>query len=247
MMAQLPFREFHILEILHGYEERDLPMDLWISLYFRAHTAIGSKDRAFIADTLYGLIRWLGTIDYFIGDDYSWERRLEFFLESDFQKIYADETLPLHVRVSFPPELFDTVAANFGPEEALELCYVSNFAAPTTVRVNTLKISRDALLARWQEQFSVSPTLHSSVGITFHKKINFFGLPEFKEGLFEVQDEASQMVANLLKAKPGDLVLDYCSGSGGKTLAFAHHLEGKGQIFLHDIRKGVLIEAQKRL
>jgi 16S rRNA C967 or C1407 C5-methylase (RsmB/RsmF family) len=72
-------------------------------------------------------------------------------------------------------------------------------------------------------------------------------MEEFKNGLFEVQDEASQLVSFLLDAKPGQQVLDFCSGSGGKTLGFAHKLSARGQIYLHDIRDYVLGEAKKRL
>jgi 16S rRNA (cytosine967-C5)-methyltransferase len=66
-------------------------------------------------------------------------------------------------------------------------------------------------------------------------------MQEFKYGHFEVQDEASQLLAMRVDARPGDLVLDYCGGSGGKTLAFAPFMHNKGQIYLHDIRKSVLI------
>ena len=62
-----------------------------------------------------------------------------------------------------------------------------------------------------------------------------------------MQDEASQQVAALVQAKPGDHVLDYCSGSGGKALAFAPAMDGKGQIYLHDIRAHILQEAKRRL
>jgi 16S rRNA (cytosine967-C5)-methyltransferase len=70
---------------------------------------------------------------------------------------------------------------------------------------------------------------------------------EYKNGLFEVQDEASQLLAMRVDAKPEDIVLDYCGGSGGKTLAFAPFMHNKGQIFLHDIRKSVLVQAKQRL
>lgn len=66
-------------------------------------------------------------------------------------------------------------------------------------------------------------------------------MAEFKKGYFEVQDEASQLLAMRIDAKPGDIVLDYCGGAAGKTLAFAPFMHNKGQIYLHDIRKGVLL------
>jgi len=72
-------------------------------------------------------------------------------------------------------------------------------------------------------------------------------LPEFKAGFFEIQDEGSQLIANHVTASPGDHILDYCAGSGGKTLAFAPKMKNKGQIYLYDIRPYTLIEAKKRL
>lgn len=103
------------------------------------------------------------------------------------------------------------------------------------------------MLSLWKGKYEVSPCQLAPHGIVFHKKINFFNLPEFKEGLFEVQDEGSQLVADLCRVEPGEQVLDYCSGSGGKTLAFAYRMQQKGQIFLHDIRDHILAEAKKRL
>ncbi|KAL8450430.1 hypothetical protein Emed_002518 [Eimeria media] len=60
-------------------------------------------------------------------------------------------------------------------------------------------------------------------------------MPEFQRGYFEIQDEASQLAALKVAAKPGDKVLDYCAGSGGKTLAFGPRMENKGKIYLHDV------------
>lgn len=115
------------------------------------------------------------------------------------------------------------------------------------MRVNLLKTDRETLLSQWSEKYQISACSRSSTGIVFHKKINFFELPEFRQGLFEVQDEGSQLISELMQVEPGQQVLDYCSGSGGKTLAFAPKMEKRGQIFLHDIRKKILLEAKKRL
>lgn len=222
-------------------------MDRWIHLYFRSHPALGSKDRAFIAETTYTLLRWKGLIDHLCKDGISWEER--YALLDDFvpEHLLANETIPLHIRVSFPEELFALLSHHYGTEKAVELCLASNSAAPTTVRTNTMKISRDDLLSLWKERFSVSPTILAPEGIIFADRMNFFQLPEFKQGLFEVQDEGSQLVAAQVKVQPGDLVLDFCAGAGGKTLAFAPQLEGKGQIYLHDVRSHALQEAKQRL
>ena len=242
------FREHHLFQLLEEYDRQHFPLDLFISLYFRRNKALGSKDRGFVAEAVYALIRWRGLLDYFsLKTPPTWESRFEALSKIDVRKIQEQEDIPLHVRLSFPKILFDLIVSTHGLDQAVDICLASNFPAPTTVRVNLLKISRDDLLAKWQGIYDVIPTSISPFGITFRRKINFFDLPEFKEGFFEVQDEGSQLLAGLVEAKPGEWVLDYCAGSGGKTLAFAPVMEKKGQIFLHDIRPQALLESRKRL
>lgn len=244
--SKIPFREHHLFDLLEGYSSQSHPIALYVSEYFRSHPALGSKDRAFIAENIYALIRWQGLLGYLSGSS-SWQDWFKTLQTIDLEEIQKSEEIPLAFRVSFPQVLFDLFVKDYGIERGCELCLISNSPAPTTVRVNPLKISREDLLERWRTLYEVSPTPHSSLGITFHKKINFFQLPEFKEGFFEVQDEGSQLLAELVKVKPGEQVLDYCAGSGGKTLAFAPKMEGKGQIYVHDIRPFALQEARTRL
>lgn len=243
-MSKRPFREHHLLELLYAYDQQTLPMDRYISIYFKSHPALGSKDRGEIAETIYGMVRWLGLLEHLGGN--TWEKRLDLYRQG-LTSATEDVSIPLHVRVSFPEDLFNRISNNYGEERAKEICLESNRSAPTTVRANVQKISREDLLKKWEGQWEVSPCQIAPHGIVFHKKTNFFVLPEFKEGLFEVQDEGSQLLAYLVAAKPGQSVMDYCSGSGGKTLAFGPQMENKGQIYLHDIRDYILDEAKKRL
>ncbi len=243
-----PFREHHLRAIFASYDKQNLPLDLFLKNYFKSNKAIGSHDRKFLAETIYGMIRWMGLLDYQLNEHTSWERRSALFATIKNPLDFVQDTsIPLHHRLSFPLPYFETLVERLGEEKTQEFCLESNFPAPTTVRANLLKTSRDALLQLWQPQYPVSPCLHSPSGIVFDKRINLFGLDEFAKGFFEVQDEASQLVAGLVQAKPGELVLDYCSGSGGKTLAFAPPMQNKGQIYLHDIRNASLLEAKKRL
>lgn len=248
MKNLIPFREFHLLQLLDSFSEQTLPIDLFVSHYFREHKALGSNDRAYIAETLYSLIRWQGLLDHLCDGSNSWEKRFAMHQQIDLQAIRQDTTIPLHTRLSFPKELFDLFVNSHGEEKAAELCLASNEPAPTAIRINPLKTTRDDLMKKWTaDQYEVSACLHSEYGIVFHKKINFFNLNEFKEGLFEVQDEGSQLLSQLIQLQPKQHVMDFCSGSGGKTLAFAHQLNGTGQIYLHDIRPRILLEARKRL
>lgn len=245
-MSRLPFRTHHLLLFLQEWEGKGLPLDLAFNDYLRRHPAIGSTDRREIGDALFGMVRWKLLIDSQIEGEPTWELRYAVWQKLKPLEFRGREELPLHVRSSFPQELFDLWVDRFGIERAVAFAYCTNEAAPLTVRINPQKTTRDALLARWAD-WNVKPTEQSALGIRFAERRHLFHLPEYKEGLFEVQDEASQLVAALVQADPGDQLLDYCAGSGGKALASAHRLEGRGQLYLHDVRRAPLLEARRRL
>lgn len=246
-MSKLPFREHHLLTFFEAYEQQAIPLDLALNHYFRAHKSLGSKDRAYLAETIYALVRWRSLLDELGSKPTSWETRIAVWKEGNLEAARSRSDIPQHVRVSFPKNLFDRMVASHGLEKACQLCLASNAPAPTTVRANALKTSREALLEQWKSRYAVVPCAQAPCGITFLKKLNFFELPEFKQGLFEVQDEGSQLLAGLVAAQPGQWVMDYCAGSGGKTLAFAPAMQNRGQIYLHDIRAHALAECRKRL
>ncbi len=243
---KLPFREYHLIEILNQFDYQPLPIDLFLSQYFRTHKSIGAKDRQVIAESAYGLMRWKNLLEYATGSK-DWQKLLALYKSEAFTDCQNDSSLPLFIRNAFPKDLFDLLVNSHGQEKACTICQNSNQQAPTHVRINPLKTTREALLKKWATCYEVEPTASAPYSITFLKKVNFFAQEDFKQGYFEVQDANSQLLADLIEAKPGEQVLDYCSGSGGKTLAFAHKLEGKGQIFLHDIRPLILQMARKRL
>jgi len=192
------------------------------------------------------MTRWKTLIEYLCQTDDTLDK-LSTFRKMDLQQVQEDPSIPEPIRFGVNNYLYRRFKEIFGPEQTRKLCHTLNTQAPTTVRVNLLKTTREALFASWENQFEMTLCEKAPAGIRFKKRTPLFALPEFKLGLFEVQDEGSQCMAALVKAKPGDHVLDYCSGSGGKTLAFAPAMEGKGQIYLNDNRPWVLLEAKKRL
>ncbi len=122
-----------------------------------------------------------------------------------------------------------------------------NRRAPLTVRVNTLKTTREALAASLLEaQIPTSPCRWADTGLKLLGHTNVFGLPQFTEGLLEVQDEASQLAAMLTAPPPGSVVLDACAGAGGKTLALAAIMHNKGRLIALDVSSGKLHELTKR-
>jgi 16S rRNA (cytosine(967)-C(5))-methyltransferase len=246
----IPFREYHLFHILQEYDSQNKPLDALLSTYFRKNTSIGSKDRRYIADTFYALMRWRGLIDYLIQEKgpITWEKRLAIYKDQFIpQKYENDSSIPLHIRVSFPKNYFDKVKNAVGEEKCIAFCTTSNSVAPLTIRVNQRKTTREGLLNILKDKYPAYPCPYSPNGISFQKRINLYEIPEFKAGYFEIQDEGSQLVISLLEPKKGDSILDFCAGAGGKTLAIAPLLEETGQIYLHDIRGWILQEAKKRL
>lgn len=241
-----PFRKNHIINILTRYENSQSALDLFLHQYFKSNHAIGSNDRKEIAETVYSYIRWKGLIDFF-NKQGQIAQKVEWLLNHDPFSYRNEPTIPDHIKVSFPKEYFEAIEESLGRDKAIEFCLASNSKAPIYIRANPLKISRDELLFRLSDRFHVTACEKSPLGLEVHGKALLFQTPEFQDGFFEMQDEASQVAACMMEAKPKDAILDFCCGAGGKTLAFAFKLEKQGQIYIHDIRENALLEAKKRL
>lgn len=238
------FRETHLFAFLNRLEQDTLPLDAALSNYLRAHKSIGAHDRRFLGDTVYSMIRWKSALDALAGPNASWEQRYLIWQSPHFSDRL--KTLPSSLQCGASPWLYEECVKAYGEERAFSLLSSLNEPAPLTIRVNLLKISREDLLSSFSRRFRVSPCEQSKAGIRFEEKTPLTALPEFKKGFFEIQDEGSQLLADLVRPLPGEQLLDFCSGSGGKSLAIAPCMQGKGQIYLHDIRPYILIEARRR-
>ena len=108
--------------------------------------------------------------------------------------------------------------------------------APLDLRVNLARASRDEVLARLTDHgIEAQPTPHSPAGLRLTGKPAVNRLPLFRDGLIEVQDEGSQLLAWLLAPRRGEMIADYCAGAGGKTLAAAMLMRGTGRVYAMDI------------
>lgn len=243
------YRKDHIIKLMTSFTYES-PLDLFLRHYFLNNKSIGSHDRKFIADTVYDLIRHNGYLDYRCKQSKSWHAKLSIYSEDSFVKDLRSAELPSHIKYSFPLELVEILQNLYG-KKLDPLLDSLNQRAPLTLRVNTLKTTAPQLLHKLKDQdkIGVRKCSLSPVGIQLisASHINLFGLKDFQKGHFEVQDEASQLTALHTKAQPGDQVLDYCAGSGGKSLAIACMMENSGQLYLHDIRPAILSIAKKRL
>lgn len=192
-------------------------------------------------------MRYKRLIDHLLPKMPSWADRLDLFSTRDLASLQAECRGDISLSQSIPPPLFALLRETFGPHQLREQCRLINTPAPIALRANLLKTSRDKLISQLPVQFQARPSHFAPAGVIIQSRAALFSLPQFQRGWFEVQDEGSQLIAEKLPVKPGDWVIDYCAGSGGKSLALAPRLLGKGQLFLGDVRARALQEAKLRL
>jgi 16S rRNA (cytosine967-C5)-methyltransferase len=151
------------------------------------------------------------------------------------------------VRLSYPSWMLETFRNDLGVEGGTALADAMNVRAPMALRVNTTRISREALQARLAEEHVIAkPTTLAPAGLVLETRVNAFALTAFQEGLFEVMDEGSQVVAELVAPPPGGRVVDACAGAGGKTLAIGASMDGKGRLLALDTDGKKLEELRRR-
>ena len=164
-----------------------------------------------------------------------WQWALELVAGPEPLGVPEDPLDALAAETSLPRWLAKLWSEQLGAAETRALAAALNQRAPLTVRANLLKSSRDELLAILRTEGSrVEPTRFSPWGVTFTGRTNVFALRAFKAGLFEVQDEGSQLVALACEARPGQVVVDACAGAGGKALALASEMHNKGRLVACD-------------
>ena len=151
------------------------------------------------------------------------------------------------VKGEFPEWLTPSLEALFSASLEAEMAALLE-AAPVDLRVNTLKITRDEIrTVLAAEGLHAELTPLSPVGLRLAARTQLTTQEAFKSGLIEVQDEGSQLAALLLGARPGEAVVDYCAGAGGKTLAIAAQMGNKGRLAALDIDKRRSERAAERL
>jgi len=228
------------------------PADETLSRYFRAHRGLGQSERAFIAETVFAVLRRKRSLEAAAGSDqprllvaaalvrvlgYSGRALAGLFDDELIARLRAakTESFPPAVRAELPDWLWLRLVAAHGETEAMHLAQALANPAPLDVRVNLARASRDEVLAQLQASgLEPRATPYSPAGIRLAGKppINRHAL--FKEGLVEVQDEGSQLIAWLLAPRRGEMIADYCAGAGGKTLAAAALMRGTGRIYAFD-------------
>ncbi len=155
--------------------------------------------------------------------------------------------MPEAVKFEIPDWLLPRLRAQFGPALAAEMAAMEG-QAPLDLRVNILKTTRDAAIAALaREGLAAQPTRFSPWGLRLAGRQSITQGPAFRDGLVEIQDEGSQLIALIVDAQPGMRVVDFCAGAGGKTLGIAMTMQNKGHIVACDVSAPRLEGAVKRL
>ncbi|MBB6255012.1 RsmB/NOP family class I SAM-dependent RNA methyltransferase [Nitrospirillum iridis] len=153
---------------------------------------------------------------------------------------------PDAVRAEVPDWAADTLRQALGDRFVPEMQAMLT-AAPMDLRVNPVKGTREqALAALAKAGVTAEPTRISALGIRVRNRFPIATLKAFQDGLLEIQDEGSQLVAFATNPQPGQQVVDFCAGAGGKTLAIAAMMANKGRVVACDVLDGRLKRAQER-
>lgn len=274
-------RQQAAIEILSSLETQRRPAADAVKDWMLSHRFAGSKDRAEIGDIVFGALRWKQSSAWRMGADtpraWVWGALRWGFgwgAEEIEQSCYDDphapappteaertalagatlDGAPAHVTGDYPEWLDASLVRAFGEARAEEGAALAA-PAPLDLRANTLKTTRDKLIAalaespKLKEAPAPAPYAPDGVRIPWTQGRTFPWASEqsFVKGWFEVQDEGSQLAALLAGAVPGMQVADVCAGGGGKTLALAALMQNKGQIFAHDVDGRRLAPLKERL
>jgi len=246
------------------FEERRYA-DKVIEKVLKQNPRWGSRDRRFIAETTYDIVRW-----------YRWYRAISDAEEADYWKLLGvwcvlngvalppwpefkrlsshdiqerrrNPAFERKVRESIPDWLDDLGRTELGEERWSEELRALNKEASVVLRANTLKTTSVALRDRLAAEGIITRSLPEFAdAIVLETRQNIFSSAAFKQGLFEVQDAGSQLIAPYLRVEPGMRVIDACAGAGGKTLHLAALMKNKGRIIAMDTETWKLDELHKR-
>jgi 16S rRNA (cytosine967-C5)-methyltransferase len=244
------------------------PADAILSAFFRDHPKIGQHDRATVADSVYAAIKhrrllervaatgsprrlllatWAGLFranlreldPWLRGDEAEWIARIK----SD-----AQAAQPFEIECELPDWVIERLRKRFEAVELLELAKALLQTAPLDLRVNTVKISREAAIERLASAgWRATPTPYSPEGLRLEGKPAVNRGELFLEGCVEIQDEGSQLLCHLVAPKRGEMVVDFCAGAGGKTLSLGALMRSTGRLYAFDISPKRLAALRPRL
>jgi len=229
----------------------------------------GSRDRKFVAETTYEIVRWKRLYAEIadIKENYSRENLWRMFAVwatlrgielPDWNQLAGTPTRRIKgrfdelskirkIKESIPDWLDDLGVKELGEAVWTKEINALNKQADVILRTNTLKTTKDKLQELLSKLDIETETINGyASALRLKQRANIFKNDAFKSGMFEVQDASSQLVSELLDVKPGMKVVDTCAGAGGKSLHLAALMENKGQLISLDIYEGKLRELKRR-
>jgi 16S rRNA (cytosine967-C5)-methyltransferase len=244
----------------------DHPTDAIVSRFCREHRGLGPRERATLSGTVYTVLRKKLLFDHYAPSGSGpKERRLAIlgfygpgdFLRSalsDQEKNWLDQCEKINVadlmerhRHNLPEWLVQPLKDQLG-DEFWPLAESLNLGAGLDLRVNDFKAKRsDVQKELAQAGIKAVPTPYSPWGLRIAGKPSLNKMDAFTRGEFEVQDEGSQLLAMLVDAKRGEMVVDFCAGAGGKTLAIGAAMRSTGRLYAFDTSAGRLDSFKPRM
>ena len=244
------------------------PADAVLSAFFRAQRC-GPRERAFIAEAAYAVLRRKRSLAAWIGPEASTKQLVlaalvrhcgvsQRMLEAAVSKRHADWLAELKAKpepefslaeqTDLPDWLLERLGALMPEADLLALTRVLNQPAPLDLRVNALKAKRDEVLAQLgQDGLAATACPFAPEGIRLAGKPFLAKHPLFLDGSIEVQDEGSQLLGHLLAPKRGEMVVDFCAGAGGKTLLLGALMRSTGRLYAFDVSDKRLAKLKPRL
>jgi 16S rRNA (cytosine967-C5)-methyltransferase len=253
-----------VVSALEMIFEQNRYADKVIEKVLKQNPKWGARDRRFIAETTYDIVRWyrfLQNITEANDGDY-WKllggwcvlHQIPLPDWAEFKELSEKRILERNIKMksirrfreSIPDWLDVLGEKELGARWEKEL-HALNDEALVVLRANTLKTSvKDLQRILRDSDIETDFVRDCPDALTLAERQNVFRHPAFKEGLFEVQDAASQFIAPFLRVAPGMRVIDACAGAGGKTLHLAALMKNKGRIIAMDVEPTKLDELQKR-
>lgn len=252
--------EEHIISILKAFEIEPKPLDRIVAGYLRRHREISASQRRMATDIVFGMARWRRFIDGTLEMQGVKKPTMEDRIRC-YEAVANADGFPRAGALavpdkfpggdaayfSFPDFLYSRLVAQFGKGGAREMAARLHVPSLPVVRVNVQRCGRDEIRKKLEGAgIESSPTAVSPFGLRLSRRVNVLSLEIYKEGLIELQDEASQLASILADPGSGATVLDVCAGAGGKALALAMLMGNRGRIIASDIDNRRLSELSRR-